>query len=118
MGEIGKDAKKVRGGIQSGGNFPQSGGTGGAIICIRVFGPVSSNVYNDVRDTHRISETSYGKAGSVKGGQDVGYTKGGGSEVISGNLFGNNLHRSKTGGGGTLGGAAADIQCMHKVDDI
>ena len=46
------------------------------------------------------------------------YSRGGGSGVSSRNSVGYNLHQKKIGGGVTVGGAAANIRGMHKVDGI
>ena len=113
LGEIGEDVTKRRGGLQSGGNVLQGGGTGGALIRLRVLGPVGGNRENDGRDTHRVSVKNHGEAGAVEGGQDVVYTIGRGSAGS-----GNNLHQAKTGDGGTVGGTAADIRGLRNGDGL
>ena len=105
---------KGGGGPQSGGNILQGGGTGGAIIPLGVLGPVNSNGENGVRKTHRILDTNHGEAGAAEGRRYVVYTIRKGSEGSGGNLLGNNLHRTKTGESGTMGGTADDIQGLRK----
>ena len=109
LGVIGGGAKKGSGGIQSGVNVIQGGGTCGALIWIGLLGPVVGNGENSGRYTHQISKKNLRKTGAEEGGRCRGYTKGGVSEVSGWNPVKNNLHLMKTGGSGTMGGAAADI---------
>ena len=102
-------AKKGSGGLQSGVNVIQSGGTCAALIWIGLLGPVVGNGENSGRYTHQISKKNHRKMGVEEGRRCGGYTKGGVSEVSGWNPVRNNLHLMKTGGSGTMGGAAADI---------
>ena len=69
-------------------------------------GPIGGNLEDGVGDTHRVSETNHREAAMSEGGRDVGYSKGGGSAGSGGNPLVNDLHWKKTGGNGTVGGAA------------
>ena len=82
---------------------------GGALIQIVFLGPVNGNGENSGRDTQWVSETNPGEAGAVEGRREVVYTGGGGSAGISWISLGHTLHRTKTGNGGTVGGAAENI---------
>ena len=58
---------------------------------------------------HRVYEKNHGETGRVEGGWDVVHTGGRGSTGIGRNSVGNNLHCPHTEGGGTVGGAVANI---------
>ena len=70
---------------------------------------VRGNVEEGGSNTHRVSETNHGEAGVAEGRQNVVYNGGRGSEGICGNSVGNNLHRMKTGCGGTVSGTADNV---------
>ena len=76
------------------------------------------NGYNGGRGSHRVSGTNHGRAGAAEVRQYVIYNKVRGILVIGGNSVGNDLHWTKTGDGGTVCGAAADIWCMRKGDGV
>ena len=73
---------------------------------------------NSERYIYQLSEKNCEKADRVKGGWYVGSTKGGGSEGSGGKPVGKNLHQTNTGYSGTVGGAVANIQGIHKGDMI
>ena len=84
-------------------------GSGGAFIRLRVLGPVRGNVERGGRETHRVSETNHGEEVATEGGQDVVYTSGRVSERSVGKSVSNKIYQTKTGCGGTVSGAAANI---------
>ena len=118
LGEMGGDATKGRGIIQSGGSILQGGSTGKYLIWIGVLDHVNNNGENGGRYTHRVSETNNREARMAEGGQDMVYTRGRGSEGIGGNSVSNNLHLKKTGDGGIVGGILENIRSLHKGNGL
>ena len=116
--EVGEVTKKVRGGTQSGGNVLHGGDTGGNPIWIGDFSPIGGNREDGGVDTHQVYETNHGEPGAEEGKRDVGYSQGGSSLGSGGDPDRNDLHRKKTGDGGTVGGAAADNRGMRKVNGL
>ena len=71
--------------------------------------PIDGDVEDGGGDVHRVSETNHGEAGVAEVRREVGYYQGGSSVESGGNPVGNDLHRKKTGDGGTVGGTVANI---------
>ena len=72
-------------------------------------GPIGGDVEDGGWDAHRVSETNHGEAGAAEVRRDVGYYQGGSSAESGGNPVVNDLHRKKTGYGGTVSGTVANI---------
>ena len=109
LGEVGEVAKKGRGGLKSGRNDLKGGDTGGTTIWLGVLGTFAGNGEDGGGDTHCVYEKNHGEAGLAEVRWDVGDYQGRSSTVSGGIPVGNDLHRKKTGDGGTVGGTAADF---------
>ena len=81
-------------------------------------GTIVSNGEDGGGDTHQVSETNHRETGAEEGRRGVGDSKGRSSAGSNGNPLGNDLHRYKTGAGGTVGVAADNFRGICKGDGL
>ena len=89
-------------------------GTGSDSVWIGVLGHVGSNVENVRRGAHQVPAPKNGEVVRADYGWGMGYTGGGGSAGICRSAVNSHLHWEQTGDGGSVGGAAPNLQTLNE----
>ena len=81
-------------------------------------GPLSGNLEEGIRGTHRIPQTYQREARAADIRRDMGDSQGRSSAGSGGNAVGDDLYRDMAGNRGTVGGITTNIQSVFREEGL